>query len=614
MLKTNQMSTRNIFIVLFFWGVTSFAQDEPTIYIDIPTAQKPWNHVEWNDSKEQFQFAIVTDRTGGHRPGIFPMGIKKLNLLQPEFVMSVGDLIEGYTKDTVRLNAEWKEFKSFIEPLQAPFFYVPGNHDITNDVMKKKWEELFGVSYYHFVYKDVLFLCLNSEDNLRGAGRGTIDDEQFEYIKKTLDENADVKWTLVFLHQPLWVQEDTKRWKDVESLLSDRNHNVFAGHYHRYWKTEKNNGKYIALATTGGGSDLRGKAYGEFDHVVWATMTDEGPILANLFLDGIWDENVVTEELVDLVRNKPFPVRIEPIYLEENTPENMVADVKVTNDTDTKMKVDLTGYVDENLYYQFDKTSLVIEPNDVQTFNLKLKNINQKSLAELTTLTVDAQITYEFQNQPNVSFSSDLKFKPFLKNVIKESKVKIDGNLKDWKAATWHDANAIEGTPFDFDGPEDCKLSFATSYDKDNFYVAVKLTDNDFLLSEEGSYWGQDAVILGLDARPKHLSAFNQGEGRGRDWLAYMRTFKSQNPVYNEERFPFKVNAAVEMVTNGAEMEFAFPMDYIKKMGGDDWKSLRFGIGYYDFDKGDENQTSHFWFPSWNGEDDIPGSGMLFRE
>ena len=591
------------------------AQDKPTIYIDIPTQQKPWNHIEWNESPEQFQFAIVTDRTGGHRPGVFPTGIKKLNLLQPEFVMSVGDLIEGYTRDTVQLNAEWKEFMGFIDKLEAPFFYVPGNHDITNEVMEEKWKELFGVSYYHFVYKDVLFLCLNSEDNIRGAGRGTIDNEQFEYIKKTLEENAGVKWTLVFLHQPLWIQEDTKRWKDVEKLLENRNHNVFAGHYHRYWKTDRNNGKYIALATTGGGSRLRGKAYGEFDHVVWATMTEEGPILANLFLDGIWDEDVVTEELVDLVRNKPFPVRIEPIYLEEMTPETMIATVKATNNTDTRMQVSLTGHAHDELFYQFDKTSFMVEPNDVMTFELNLKNVDKKALKELSTLKANAEITYEFEGKPNVSFSSVLNFKPFYKfSVAKASKIKLDGNLKDWKDAKWHSLEHVEGAPFDYDGNDDFSLKFATAHDSENFYVAVDLTDDSFMTVEKGSYWGQDGIIIGLDARPKHQSAFNGGEGRGQDWLAYLRTFKKENPVYHEDRLPIKVSTEVKMTDTGAIMEMAFPMEYINKMSGGDWSSVRFDLGYYDYDTQDEGATTHFWFPAWNGSDDIPGSGMLFKE
>lgn len=602
------------FLVILSFS-TLIAQDKPTIYIDIPTQQKPWNHIEWNESPEQFQFAIVTDRTGGHRPGVFPLGIKKLNLLQPEFVMSVGDLIEGYTKDTVQLNTEWKEFKGFIEPLDAPFFYVPGNHDITNKVMEEKWEELFGVSYYHFVYKDVLFLCLNSEDGYRGAGRGMIGDEQYEYIQKALADNTDVKWTLVFIHQPLWVQNDTKRWKDVENLLGNRAHNVFAGHYHRYWKTERNNGKYIALATTGGGSGLRGKAYGEFDHVVWATMTKEGPILANLFLDGIWDENVVTEELVDLVRNKPFPVRIEPIYLKEMTPKSMSATVKATNDTDTKMRVTLTGQAHDELFYQFEQTSFVVEPNDVTTFNLSLNNVNKKAISTLSTLKVNAEISYEFTEQPNVSFSSLLNFKPLYKNTIKKaSKIKLDGNLKDWKNATWISVENVDGSPFDFKGADDLSLKFATAYDEDNFYVAVDLTDNDLMISEEGSYWNQDAIIVGLDGRPKHQSAFNAGQGRGQDWISYLRTFKKENPVYGEDRLPTKVTTEVEITETGAIIELAFPLQYINKMSGGEWLNLRFGIGYYDYDTQDENATAHFWFPAWNGAEDIPGSGILFKE
>ena len=594
---------------------TTTAQDKPTIYIDIPTEQKPWNHIKWNESPQQFQFAIVTDRTGSHRPGVFPTGIKKLNLLQPEFVMSVGDLIEGYTRDTTRLNAEWKEFMSFIEPLEAPFFYVPGNHDITNEVMEEKWMELFGVSYYHFVYKDVLFLCLNSEDNLRGSGRGTLDDEQYEFVKKTLEENADVKWTLVFLHQPLWVQQDTKRWKDVETLLSDRNHNVFAGHYHRYWKSARNNGKYIALATTGGGSRLRGRAYGEFDHVVWVTMTEEGPILANLFLDGIWDDNVVTEDIVDLVRNRPFPVKISPIYLEEPNAEEMIAEIKATNDSDSRMQVSLKGHAHDKMLYQLEQTSFTVEPNSVTTFNLHMKNVDRTALNKLGAFTVTADIIYEFEQQPNVSFTADLSYKPFVKNTIKKaSRVKLDGNLKEWKDASWISVDNWDGAPFDYDGAEDCSLKFATSYDKNNLYVALDLKDNDFLINENGSHFNQDAIMLGLDARPEHQSAFSKGSGRGRDWIAYLRTFRSNNPVYGSSRLPTEVTSEVQMTKTGATIEMAFPLEYIEKMSGGDWSSLRFGIGYYDYDSQDEGATTHYWFPAWNAVNDIPGSGMLFKD
>jgi 3',5'-cyclic AMP phosphodiesterase CpdA len=133
--------------------------------------------------------------------------------------MSVGDLIEGCTRDREQIYREWDEFNGFISRLEMPFFYVPGNHDYINDVMADIWEEKFGRSYYHFVYNDVLFLCLNSEEATKGSNMGGIEKPQYKYIKKILKENPDVRWTLVFMHQPLWILDNTRYWPDVEELL-----------------------------------------------------------------------------------------------------------------------------------------------------------------------------------------------------------------------------------------------------------------------------------------------------------------------------------------------------------------------------------------------------------
>ena len=44
----------------------------------------------------------------------------------------------------------------------------------------------------------------------------------------------------------------------------------------------------------GRGGGLSGKLLGmvlcQFDHIVWVTMTDDGPVMANLLLDGILDD------------------------------------------------------------------------------------------------------------------------------------------------------------------------------------------------------------------------------------------------------------------------------------------------------------------------------------
>ena len=593
------------------------SQDNGRIIIDIPTNQKPWNNLDWNNGKDNFQFAIVTDRTGGHRPGVFLDGIKKLNLLQPEFVMSVGDLIEGYTEDTGILDAEWNEFMGFIDHLEAPFFYVPGNHDITNKVMEDKWKEIFGVTYYHFKYKDVLFLCLNSEDNYRGAGRGTIDDAQYEYIKKTLSENEDVRHTLVFLHQPLWIQDDTKRWDDVTALLKNRPHHVFAGHYHRYWKTDQNNGKYIALATTGGGSRLRGPAYGEFDHVVWVTMTDEGPILANLLLEGIWNEDVVTEEIVDLVRNRPFPIQIDPIYVENRKAMAMEAEVKITNDSDIPMSIKIEGLNHSDLFYRLDQSETEISPNGVSTMSMTISNIKGLDIAALKPIELRTEVTYHKENQPDVVMNQTIYYLPQYKfeSEAQENKIMVDGKLDDWNTEWIEvDDRYMSRNPFHHSGKNDFSLKFTTAYDDDYFYIAAKLKDDDWYHNSESAHWIQDVLIVGLDARPARISEKNNGYGRNSEWISLLLTMNEENSLYESKDLPEGILHNITLDGQTATAEMAIPISYLNKMQKEEWQNVRIGIGYYDFDKGGEERNDHMWFPAWTTAQTIHGSGMIFKK
>src|SRR6056300_524258 len=58
---------------------------------------KPWSSENFKPDPDNFTFAILGDRGGGANPkGTYERAIGQLNLLQPEFVMSVGDYVEGY--------------------------------------------------------------------------------------------------------------------------------------------------------------------------------------------------------------------------------------------------------------------------------------------------------------------------------------------------------------------------------------------------------------------------------------------------------------------------------------------------------------------------------------
>lgn len=296
----------------------SLPAQDPYFKADVSPKENPWSKAGFKNDPMNFQFVIVTDRTGGHRDGVFEKGIGRVNLLQPEFVMSVGDMIEGYTKDLNQIDIEWKEFNSYIDTLQMRYFYVPGNHDISNEVMREEWLKRYGRPYFHFVYKDVLFLCMDTND-----GDGVMmSKDQVEYIKKAIAENTNVRWTLLFMHHPVWNYKEYNGFSDIEAALKGRKYTVYAGHNHRYLQAIRNEANYYILGTTGGGSALRGPRFGEYDHVVWMTMTDKGPVMLNLTLEGMLDPSISNEKTAAMARGLINATTFNHLILKKRTGEN----------------------------------------------------------------------------------------------------------------------------------------------------------------------------------------------------------------------------------------------------------------------------------------------------
>lgn len=308
-IKMRVAGARFFLVLTLCLALSGCAETSRDLKIQVSDGANPWTHLDLASDPDNFRFAIIADLTAGLRPGVFESAVEKLNLMQPEFVMCVGDLIQGGITDVTRLESQWDEFDGWIENLQAPFFYLPGNHDIGNEAMAEVWEKRLGPSYYHFVYRDVLFLVANTDD----PPERSIGEKQIAYFRNVLDANRDVRWTVVFLHRPTWLPdysgETPANSERFEALLKDRPHTVFSGHDHKYDKSVREGHDYYILSTTG--AQGRGEKYvtskgnrsmkllglekGEYDHIMWVTMTGEGPVVANLLLSGILDDEPLPE-------------------------------------------------------------------------------------------------------------------------------------------------------------------------------------------------------------------------------------------------------------------------------------------------------------------------------
>jgi 3',5'-cyclic AMP phosphodiesterase CpdA len=282
----------------------------------------PWTSPPQGRPGSQFSFAVIGDLNSGEREGVFEVAVEQMRLLRPEFILSIGDLVEGGTTDTTQLKKEYDFFDQRVAKAGAPFFHVGGNHDLTNPVMRSFWEARYGKRYYHFIYHDVLFLMLDSEDyseermwqiykararaiELLDSGKteqaqqtdyfkmpermtGEISEEQSVYFEKVISENPQVRWTFVLMHKPVWQREGSGSLSRIEAALGARNYTVLNGHLHNYSYTERQGHDYIMLATTSGGQSPTSDA--AFDHIMWVTFDDQGPSIANLRLDGILDK------------------------------------------------------------------------------------------------------------------------------------------------------------------------------------------------------------------------------------------------------------------------------------------------------------------------------------
>ena len=379
------------------------AQSPEFFQSDVETQLKPWTNLDFYNDPDNFQFAIVTDRTGGNRPGIFKDAVSKINILYPEFVLSVGDLINGYTRDTALIAYQWSRVNEIIDDLKMPFFYLPGNHDITNQVMAKEWEKRYGRRYYDFTYKNTLFIIMDSNDD----DDHSLTREQTDFALESIRQHPDARWTFVLMHHPIWTYDTHGRFEEIETALSDRAYTVIAGHTHHYTHENRKGQNYYILATSGGGSSLRGNYFGEFDHITWVTMTDGGPSLANLRLDGILPHDIATRETQllagELAKNASFEHVLLCNQGEKFTDGTLYFNFQ--NGGAEPINIRLQFYHQHQLLIPESLNEITLAPHGKRVIEIPFSAQEPLSYDEVEAIQIDWQMGYDLPEYPNFQLS-----------------------------------------------------------------------------------------------------------------------------------------------------------------------------------------------------------------
>lgn len=145
-----------------------------------------------------FSFLAIGDSRSGMN--IWNQVASLANNITPDFTIFSGDIVNNGGSTTDWEN--WfKNGKTFIE--NNLIFHSMGNHDAASVPTYQNVFELpksapeNGTNlYYSFTYGEALFISLNSEDAANEA--------QYNWLVKTLKDNANMKWKIIFFHRPFY--------------------------------------------------------------------------------------------------------------------------------------------------------------------------------------------------------------------------------------------------------------------------------------------------------------------------------------------------------------------------------------------------------------------------
>lgn len=601
-------------------------------------ARTPWTSLAANDAAEDFHFVIVSDRTGGERPGVFESALPKVNLLEPAFVVSVGDLIEGYTDDQAQIDAEWDEFEGFVSQLNVPFFYVAGNHDMDNAVMAETWRERFGPSYYHFVYKGVLFLVLNSElfgmvskPDTPVPGPWT-QAEQLAFVERTLERFPDPRWTIVVVHQPLWDYASGPRgdWPEVERMLGSRDYTVFAGHFHRYVKLVRNDRRYITLSTTGGGSSLRGTQYGEFDHVAWVTMTASGPRIANLLLDGIHGEDVVTRTRRDAIRTLSGAVRSLPVINKGDAFEAGAVAFEIVNRGPMDLQASYAVAPGPDLVYRGRPRLMTVAPGARERIELPVAS---DAPTAYTAIAPGRVIWSLSTGEDPVTVKTVAGLLPVGTPAIPRGEAPtLDGVLDDWDELPFRaDAQGDVASPAT--AATDVSFAFALREAGGDLYLAASVVDDSVVASEALGPRIQDALVVNVDSRPEPQRSANvplypaTRDGHIARMARAHLTVVDARPEPPDDylrQSQADVHWRARRTERGYSVEAKIPGSFLDAQADGRWDVLRIAVTAVDWDEGEitneipwdargSSGVALHWQPDRFGDAPVAGSGTFVR-
>lgn len=170
---------------------------------------------------EEITFVFMTDiHIQPERNAVdgFKKAIEKVNELNPDFVITGGDLImDALAVNFTRADSLYNLYIETIKLLKAPVYNTIGNHEIFGwyeksgvsrdhpEFGKLMYQKRLGKTYYSVSYKNLKLFILDSIEETPEKGKyyGFINQEQLKWLKEELSKTDTSMLIIVSSHIPL---------------------------------------------------------------------------------------------------------------------------------------------------------------------------------------------------------------------------------------------------------------------------------------------------------------------------------------------------------------------------------------------------------------------------
>ncbi len=424
------------------------------------------------DSYEPFTFAVLGDRTGGAREGVFEQVVEDMRFLRPDIILTVGDLIQGYSSDSAGVEAEWDYVLELMESIGIEYHLTPGNHDIWNDQSQAIYERRVGNRDTALTYRNNLFIILDVSLPYTAAA---MPEEQIAWMEDALSEAPDHAHTFVFYHKPFWCEDFSSGRDNLlhEVFVENGVDAVFTGHYHRQFYTERDGIRYYSISSSGGGLPRWGAGEGSFYSYMWVKVDGDDfeirtlePRLGDAADEITMDDMMRIDEILSGV------VKTEEILLEVPVLEGTKKiTVSVENPSAEATLADTARwYARDSWTVDPEHDYVEVPPGEVATLTAFISN--EEPLFPVPRFNVRVP----YKDGRTIEVSRPIAIKRLIHSEPCVEVPSIDGKLDDevWQLLPVEEAGfgrAIENAPED-------STRFRLCHDEANLYIAVECFDS----------------------------------------------------------------------------------------------------------------------------------------